>query len=48
MLHYNSATDIRDINYTYGEQNEKDFKLITDLFYDNIMLVKITVSTDWK
>ena len=42
----NLITDIGNINYTEGEQNIKTFLPITDLFCDNIMLVKITSFKD--
>lgn len=42
----NLVTDVGNINYTEGERRTGQFLPITDLFCDNIMVVKITDFTD--
>lgn len=42
----NLLTNIGDINYTEGEEKMDSFIKITEPFCDNIMIVKITDSTD--
>lgn len=44
----NLITNIGDIIYTDGEEKLKEFKPITEPFYDNIMVVKITDFIDCK
>lgn len=41
LYNNNLITNLRDINYTDGEQKLKGFKPITEPFCGNIMLVKI-------
>lgn len=47
-IQYNSIIDLRDINYTDGEQTLKELIAITEPFCDNKMLVNITDSKDCK
>ena len=46
LYNNNLITNIGDINYTDGEEKIQKFKRITEPFCDNIMIVKITDSTD--
>lgn len=42
----NLLTDIGDINFTENAHKVERFCPITDIFFDNIMLVKIANTTD--
>src|SRR5436190_14666023 len=46
LYNNNLITDIGNIDYTKNEQKINKFKSITEPFVDNIMIVKITDSTD--
>src|SRR5436190_1309097 len=46
LYNNNLITNIGNIDYTKNEQKINKFKRITEPFVDNIMIVKITDSTD--